>query len=70
MISLWSTGEQSGRLDEMLTRLAKHFAERCQRRMLILATWLPWLVYAAVSAYLVVQIFRLALNYINMLNSI
>ncbi len=70
MISLWATGEQSGKLDEMLAYLSKHFAERFQRRMEEVAKWAPRFAYVAVMIYLVMQILKLATQYVNALNSI
>ena len=51
MISLWATGEESGRLDEMLMRSAKYFADRCQHRMQMLSKWLPRIIYFGVIIY-------------------
>ena len=70
LLSLWSTGEQSGHLDDMLQRLARMYSERCELRMQEIAKWLPRLAYAAVSLYLVIQILRLGANYANMLRSV
>ncbi len=70
MIALWATGEQSGRLDEALGRLADDYADRCERRMQELARWLPRVAYALVSLYVISQIFRLAFGYVNLLESL
>ena len=56
MISLWTTGEESGRLDEMLKNSAAYFADRCQHRMQQLAVWLPKILYVAVLLYLAWQV--------------
>lgn len=69
-IQLWATGEESGKLDEMLQRLARHFAERCRQRIRELAKWLPRLIYGAVMLYVALQILRLGASYVNLLNSI
>jgi type II secretory pathway component PulF len=56
MISLWATGEQSGKLDEMLTRLEAVYLERWQRSLDHLVAWLPRLAYAAVCVFLIAKI--------------
>ncbi len=68
-IALWSTGEESGRLDEMLQHLARRFAERCQNRIREIGRWLPRIVYGVVMFWLATQIIRGALSYIQLLNS-
>ena len=70
LLSLWSTGEQSGHLDDMLQRLARMYAERCELRMQEIAKWLHRLAYAAVSLYLAIQILRMGANYANLLRSV
>jgi type II secretory pathway component PulF len=59
LIQCWATGEQSGRLDEMLERLARQYAQRWRRSLEQLTTWLPRLAYALVSVYIIVQILRM-----------
>jgi len=70
MMALWSTGEQSGHLDDMLRRLADQFAERSQTRLQEVARWLPRVVYGLVSLYVIFQILRMAAGYVDLLNSI
>ncbi len=69
-IALWSTGEQSGRLDRVLRDLADRYASRCRDRMREIGRWLPRIVYGLVMIYLAIQILRGALNYIDLINSI
>jgi general secretion pathway protein F len=59
VIQLWATGEKSGRLDDMLERLAGQAEERWRRSLEQLAAWLPKIVYGLVCIYIVVQIFNL-----------
>ncbi len=64
MISMWATGEESGKLDDMLGRIATYYAERCNARMQELARWLPRIAYALVSIYIIIQIFAMFSGYI------
>jgi type II secretory pathway component PulF len=70
MLTLWQTGEQSGRLDETFQRLATLFAERCRHRIAELARWTPRLAYFLVAAYMVLEILHLARGYVDSLNAI
>jgi len=58
VIQFWATGEQSGRMDDMLERLASFYEERWRRSLDHVVTWLPRLAYLLVAAYVVSQIFR------------
>lgn len=64
LIQLWTTGEESGKMDEMLDQLARHFDDQWQRSLALLAIWLPILVYFFVSVYIVIQIFKLMGAYV------
>jgi type II secretory pathway component PulF len=66
LIQFWATGEQSGRMDEMLDRLARLYEERWRRSLDQLATWLPRIAYALVSLYIIFQIFKLMMPIIDM----
>lgn len=70
LIAFWAVGEQSGRLDDALQRIATQLADQCRQRLTAVALWLPRLVYAAVSAYVITQIFRLAGQYRHLLDSL
>ena len=59
VIQFWATGEQSGRLDEMLDRLAKQAEERWRESLDHLTAWLPRIAYGLVSLYIIFQIARL-----------
>lgn len=59
LIQFWATGEQSGKMDEMLDRLVRVYDEQWQRSLDQLATWLPRIVYALVSVYVILQIVKL-----------
>ncbi|MBI4025589.1 MAG: type II secretion system F family protein [Verrucomicrobia bacterium] len=70
LIQLWATGEQSGRMDEMLDRLVQAYEDQWQRSLAALASWLPRMVYGLVSLYIVSQIFQFAKGYVNTLDQI
>jgi type II secretory pathway component PulF len=70
LIGLWATGEESGKLDECLGRIADRAAERCQQRFQLLARWLPYAVYAAVAVLIAVEIIRLGARYVALLQSV
>lgn len=52
LIQFWATGEQSGRLDEMLDRLAKFYEERWRHSLDQTMIWLPRIVYLFVMIYM------------------
>ena len=56
VIQFWATGEESGRLDEMLDRLARFYEDEWQLKLDGLATWLPRIVYGLVALYIIFQI--------------
>jgi type II secretory pathway component PulF len=66
LIQFWATGEQSGRMDEMLDRLARSYEDRWQRSLDQLAVWLPRVAYALVSLYIISQIFKLMMPILGM----
>ena len=56
LLQLWSTGEQSGRMDEMLDKLAKRYEEEWERSLAAFAAWMPRIIYGVVTLYVLVQI--------------
>lgn len=70
LIQLWATGEQSGKLDEMLERLAGFYEERWRRSLEQVVAWLPRVAYGLVMLYIITQIFGLFGNYIGMYNEL
>lgn len=70
LIQLWATGEQSGRMDEMFEKLTQHYEETWQRSLEHLSTWIPRVIYALVSLFIIFQIFKLAGVYIHTLNAV
>ena len=65
LIQFWATGEQSGRMDEMLDRLARFYEERWRRSLDQVVAWLPRIAYVLVMSYMIYQIFRIFGSYIN-----
>jgi type IV pilus assembly protein PilC len=59
LLQFWATGEESGRMDEMLDRLARQYEERWRRSLDVLATWLPRFAYAAVGVFIIFQMISL-----------
>jgi len=59
LIQFWATGEQSGRLDDMLDRLAKLYEERWRQSLETLSDWLPRIAYGLVCIYIVFQMSNL-----------
>jgi type IV pilus assembly protein PilC len=63
LIQFWATGEQSGRMDEMLDRLAAYYEDRWRRSLDQTVTWLPRIAYALVAMYMAYQIFSMYSSY-------
>ena len=59
-LSLWTSAEDAGRLDDTLQRLADTYADSAEFRLQQIAHWVPRLIYAAVAVFLVLSIMRLA----------
>ena len=59
LIQFWATGEQSGRLDDMLDRLAKFYEERWRHSLDLLSSWLPRIAYGLVCVYMILQMVNL-----------
>lgn len=56
VIQFWATGEQSGRMDDMLERLASFYEDRWRRSLDHVVTWLPRVAYLLVVLYVASQI--------------
>ncbi len=59
LIQFWATGEQSGRLDDMLDRLAQYYEERWRHSLDLLSSWLPRIAYGLVCVYMIFQMANL-----------
>jgi type II secretory pathway component PulF len=60
LIQFWSTGELSGKMDDMLEKLTDHFENEWRRHLDNLTAWIPRIIYGIVMMVLAMQIFRLA----------
>ena len=61
-------GERSGRLPESLASLSKNYQDQAKRAMAALAVSATVLVWAGVALMIIFAIFRMAMNYVNMIN--
>ncbi len=59
LTQLWGTGEQSGRMDEMLEKVVQYCEESWHRSLDRVAEWLPRIVYALVVVFVAIQVFKL-----------
>ena len=62
-VSLYQSGEVSGRLDENLERLRTHYQEEGFRKLHLFAVWLPRLIYFSVLAFVAYFILRFWAGY-------
>jgi type II secretory pathway component PulF len=70
VIQFWATGEKSGRMDEMLDRLAQFYEDRWRRSLDQVVTWLPWMAYGLVAVFIVLEIFKTFNAYLNAYDTI
>jgi type IV pilus assembly protein PilC len=59
LLQMWATGEQSGKMDDMLDRLARMYEDRWRRSIEVFAAWLPRVAYVFVALFIIVQIFMM-----------
>jgi type II secretory pathway component PulF len=69
LIQFWATGEESGKMDEMLDRLARFYEERWRNSLDQTAIWLPRIVYLWIILGIARLILTMAWAYVNNLNS-
>lgn len=62
-VSLYQSGEVSGRLDENLERLRTHYQEEGFRKLHLFAVWLPRMLYFSVLAFAAYFILRFWVGY-------
>lgn len=70
LIQFWATGEKSGRMDEMLDRLAKFYEDAGATSLDQTVICLPRIAYGLVMLYMVWQIFGIATTHFNSYNTI
>lgn len=58
LLSIWQVGEDTGKLDEAVERLADEFSEVAELLFTELAKWMPRLVYFAICIVMAVQIIK------------
>jgi type IV pilus assembly protein PilC len=58
-IEMWRVGEETGDLAAVAARLAKSYEERMVFKFMMVAQWLPYIIYAAVSLMIVFMIITL-----------
>ena len=63
-------GEQTGRLDQELARLAAEYRESALRRLATITEWFPRIVYIVIALYIGWTIIRSYLGYFQMLNDV
>jgi type IV pilus assembly protein PilC len=61
-------GEKTGKLDEVLARYSDQARDNYVRAVETFAQWLPKILYGLVCLFVIYNIFKLALGYVNMLN--
>lgn len=62
-VNLYCSGEVSGKLDESLRELARIYTEDGRRRMRMVATWIPRLIYIGIMLWVAYQIVTFWLNH-------
>ena len=62
-VSLYSTGEVSGKIDESLERLNSIYQEAATSQIRAFAAWLPKLIYIGIVAYIGYQVIAFWQNY-------
>lgn len=67
--NLYSTGEISGRLDDTLRRLYRHYQEEAHRQFRIVAEWMPRLIYLVVVLFVAYQIISFWENYFSQIGN-
>ncbi len=66
----FAVGENSGRLDDEMERLASRYTEQFQERADASARWISGAIYACIAIALAVQILRWWFNYFGMIRSL
>ncbi|MBI5394250.1 MAG: type II secretion system F family protein [Verrucomicrobia bacterium] len=67
-LSMVATGQESGKLDDMLDHLERRFFDESRRRLQAMADWLPKLIYIAVVLWVGWQILQMGLGYARLLS--
>jgi type IV pilus assembly protein PilC len=67
-IQIVRVGENTGTVPEALHRLSPQFEDQARRSLKVLAAMLGWGVWLAVAVFIIFLIFRVILNYVNLLD--
>ncbi len=67
-IAIVATGEESGRLPDVMKHQAKYYEEEAERKLSVLTKLTGFGVWAAVATLIVIAIFRIAMLYVNTIN--
>ncbi len=67
-VHMVDVAETSGTVPEALNRLSSQFEDQARRSLTALTAVLAWATWAVVATFIIFFIFRLALNYIGMIN--
>ena len=59
-LDVWMVGEESGKLEDAIERLAKIAAEKAEWMITRIAKWLPKLIYGIIAMWLIYNIFKMA----------
>ncbi len=70
MLSLWATGEKSGRLSEMLKKISEILWEEAERTSTEMSRWIPRLVYFGACVYSAFVIISIWQSYLNQLGEV
>lgn len=63
-----ATGEESGRLPEVMKHQAKYYEEEAERKLTIMTKLSSFGVWAVVAVIIIIAIFRIAMMYLNIIN--
>src|SRR5262249_45061569 len=66
--AIGATGEESGRLPEVMKQQAEFFEEEAELKLKILTKLSGFGVWAAVATIIIIAIFRIAMMYLNIIN--
>ncbi len=67
-IEMISVAEESGSMPETFKRMAKNYFEQADLAMRALVTVFTWMIWSAIAAFIIYNIFKFAMIYINALN--
>ena len=67
-IEMISVAEESGSMPETFKRLAKNYFEQADLAMRALVTVFTWMIWSAIAAFIIYNIFKFAMIYMNALN--